>query len=101
MSKINLLKEGEKLTDFGWGIARKKPVEVHYREVIPDAWDNGVDVPSEVIFTREGTIVGFPDEDYVILGIDGERYPIKKDIFYRSYDIVISCDSSVSKEIER
>ena len=89
MGKVNLLKEGEKLIDFGWGIARKKPVEVHYREVIPDTWENGVDVPAEIIYTREGTIVGHPDEDFIILGVDGERYPIKKSIFEKTYDVIM------------
>lgn len=88
---VNLLKDGEKITDFGWGTARKKPIEIHYREVIPDTHDNGVDVPAETIFTREGVIMGFPDEDFIISGVDGELYPIKKDIFYRTYDVMILC----------
>ena len=90
---MSLLKEGERLTDFGWGTAVKLPIEIHYREVIPDTHDNGVDVPAEAIITREGTIVGYPDEDFVIQGVDGELYPIKKDIFHKTYRVMFECDS--------
>lgn len=88
---VNLLKEGEKLTDFGWGIARKKPIKIHYREVIPNADEMDGDYnehPYEQIYTREGTLKGYPDKDFVIKGVRGEIYPIGKDIFYESYDVI-------------
>jgi hypothetical protein len=87
--RVNLLKKGEKLTDFGWGIARKKPIEIHYREVIPNKNLNGLD-RSEVIHTREGIIQGYPNKDYIICGVRGELYPIGKDIFHETYDIIVS-----------
>ena len=94
MSRVNLLKEGEKLTDFGWGKARKKPIEIHYREVIPNAFDydrSAVHHTVEAIQTREGEIKGYPDQDFIILGVESELYPIKKDIFYKTYDVTVEC----------
>ena len=67
-----------------WMIARKKPVEIRYREVIPDGEE--LTCISESIKTREGTIVGVLGVDFIIEGIEGELYPIKKDIFYKTYD---------------
>ena len=54
-----------------WRKARKKPVVVEFREV----------TTKEAIETREGMLFAYPDEDYVIRGVDGELYPIKKTIF--------------------
>jgi len=82
--RVNLLKKGEKLTDFGWGIARKKPIEIHYREPIPDKEGLGW----ETIFTREGTLQAYPGQDYVIQGVQGELYPIKIDIFNETYNVI-------------
>lgn len=87
--EVNLLKKGEKITDFGWGIARKKPIEIIYREVTPDR-----NFTYETIFTREGTIRGYPEMDYVIRGVQGELYPIKKDIFHATYDVIEKARSS-------
>jgi len=61
-----------------WRKARKKPIVVKFREV------NG----KERIETREGILTANQEEDYIIQGIDGEIYPIKKSIFYRTYDII-------------
>ena len=60
-----------------WKKAKKKPVEIEYRD------------PSEAveeIETREGTIVARKDEDYVIRGVEGEIYPISKEIFKKTYE---------------
>lgn len=58
-----------------WQKARKKPVVIEFREV------QGV----EHIVTREGVVVAKQGVDYIIRGVDGELYPIKKDIFHRTY----------------
>ena len=60
-----------------WIKCRKKPIEVHYREA-----NAGI----ETIHTLEGDMVAGYGHDYVMLGIDGEVYPIKKDIYERTYD---------------
>ena len=106
-TRVNLLKPGEKITDFGWGIARKKPIEIHYREVIPNFEttittqdSTGTNPPRhthtmvEKIFTREGELFGYPDKDFVIKGVRGEIYPIGKDIFHETYDILEEARSS-------
>jgi len=82
-----------------WGKARKKPIEVEYREPIP----NGIAVPSldhghvrvEWIKTLEGRLYALPERDFVIKGVKGELYPIKKEIFEQTYDILRPC---ISKE---
>lgn len=72
-----------------WKYARKKPLKIRYREVEPkELIGFDCDVPCEAIYTREGVILGYPDEDFIIEGIEGELYPIKKDIFYKTYDVL-------------
>lgn len=61
-----------------WQKAMKKPIVVKFREV------NG----KEQIETREGVLTANQEEDYIIQGIDGEIYPIKKSIFYHTYDVI-------------
>ncbi|RKY40689.1 MAG: hypothetical protein DRP85_08140 [Candidatus Makaraimicrobium thalassicum] len=61
-----------------WRKARKKPVTVEFREVIGE----------EQIRTREGVLIAKQGEDYIIRGVDGELYPIKKSIFHRTYEVV-------------
>ncbi len=61
-----------------WRKARKKPIVVEFREV------DG----KEQIETREGILTANQEKDYIIRGVDGEIYPIKKSIFYRTYDII-------------
>lgn len=70
-----------------WKKARKKPVVIEFREVIP----NGISLDSvlrEEIETREGMLFGYADLDYIIRGVDGEIYPIKKDIFAKTYEVL-------------
>ena len=64
---------------FEWRKARKKPIEVEFREVHP---------PSERIQTREGELSAYPYKDYIIRGVEGEIYPIGKEIFRKSYDVL-------------
>ena len=61
-----------------WRKARKKPIVVEFREV------DG----KEQIETREGVLTANQEEDYIIRGVDGEIYPIKKSIFYRTYEVI-------------
>jgi|GEM_PF-2917252 len=58
-----------------WQKALKKPVVVEFREV------QGV----EHIVTLEGVLTAKQGVDYIIRGVNGELYPIKKDIFQRTY----------------
>lgn len=61
-----------------WTPCRKKPVVVHVREQVPGEAD---------VHTREGLTPLLPT-DLVMRGVDGELYPIARDIFARTYDIV-------------
>jgi len=40
-----------------------------------------------VVTTKEGRVKG-KCGDYLILGVDGEKYPYRKDIFEKTYDII-------------
>ena len=71
-----------------WGKARKKPVVVEFREV----WSGG-----ESIETREGILKAYPVSDFIIRGVEGEEYPIKKDIFFKTYDVIQDPNQKVSK----
>ena len=62
-----------------WKKTRKKPVVVKFREVRPD--ENGIE-------TLEGFKPCNPQEHFIIQGIEGEEYPIRKDIFYATYEII-------------
>jgi hypothetical protein len=71
-----------------WKNARKKPVNVEYREVEPLEATRFSNKPFEIIKTREGVLLAYSGEDYVIRGIEGELYPIKKTIFEKTYEIL-------------
>ena len=66
-----------------WTPCRKLPIIVHFREVKGDR---------EEIITlenREGdSLVAKADEDYIMKGVEGEVYPIKKALFRKTYEIV-------------
>lgn len=62
-----------------WKRCRKKPVVVEFREV------KGL---SEMVETHEGKLMAFHSTDFIIRGIKGELYPIKKDIFRETYDVL-------------
>jgi len=62
-----------------WRKARKKPVIVEFREVKGEV---------EKIETREGVLYAFPEVDFIIRGVDGEIYPIKKEIFFKTYEVI-------------
>lgn len=81
-----------------WRKARKKPVVIEFREVEPNTEVDvkGVYVEAERIETREGMLFGFPIQDYIIKGVEGEIYPIKKEIFYKTYEVLRVREEKVS-----
>ena len=79
-----------------WGLARKIPVEIEYREPDPNGYavldlNKGelktIRVRVEWIHTLEGRIYALPGRDYVIRGVAGELYPIRKTIFNETYKV--------------
>lgn len=56
---------------------RKKPVVI-------DAYQTSVEL---IIHTLEGDMKANVN-DYIITGVDGEKYPCKPDIFNKTYEIV-------------
>ena len=70
-----------------WGKARKKPIVIQVREVQPNA-TTLFDGPVEWIKTIEGELKAVPKRDFIIRGIKGELYPIRKDIFFETYDVI-------------
>lgn len=96
-----------------WRRCRKRPIEVKFREVEPKTlirveMPGRVEVWGEVIEAREGLLFAYPDKDYIIMGVQGEIYPIGKDIFSETYDIILEGEliekyrcTSCGKEWER
>ena len=82
--------------------AKKKPITVEffyvtelllkgiqYPDVIKKAFDSGILVNDQskiLVNTLEGCMEATTD-DVIIVGVHGELYPCKKDIFYETYDI--------------
>lgn len=62
-----------------WKKAKKKPITIHFREV---------DGEQEEIHTKEGVLIAKKDRDFIIRGIEGELYPINKEIFYKTYNML-------------
>lgn len=58
---------------------RKKPVIVLAKQLGP--------FETEFIHTLEGTMQASPN-DWIIIGVNGERYPCKPDIFEKTYEPV-------------
>lgn len=63
--------------DEKWRKCRKRPVVVEFRPGIV----------GEEIHTREG-VLRAQDGDLVIRGIEGEVYPIGREIFERTYEVI-------------
>jgi hypothetical protein len=61
-----------------WKPCTKKAIQVSYRDVEGE---------KEEIKTREGTLFAYANKDFIIKGVSGEIYPIKKKIFAKTYDI--------------
>lgn len=71
-----------------WGKARKKPIEIQYREIIPQWLDEDESGQwCEKVHTHEGVLWAYQEEDFIIKGVEGELYPIKKHIFEKTYDV--------------
>jgi len=70
-----------------WRKARKKPVVVEFREPIPN-FKHRDGVESEEIQTPEGPLYAVPGKHYVIRGVKGELYPIKKEVFEETYEVI-------------
>jgi hypothetical protein len=77
-----------------WKKCKKKPIIVEFREPHPinNIYENAEKEtkPSkgELVKTHEGVLAAIVGKDFIIKGIQGELYPIKKDIFYKTYDVV-------------
>jgi len=77
-----------------WKKARKKPVVVEFREPIPNFRHR---VESEEIQTPEGPLYAVPGMHYVIRGVKGELYPIEKEIFEETYEVIDDDESPPEK----
>jgi len=62
-----------------WRKARKKPEIVEFREVEGDV---------KRIWTKEGMRYAHPEIHFIIRNAKGEIYPIRKEIFYKTYEII-------------
>lgn len=62
-----------------WYRARKKPIEVLVRDVEGER---------EKIETEEGDMIAERGKHFIIKGVEGELYPIAKDIFCKTYDVI-------------
>jgi len=71
-----------------WIKAIKKPVIVEMREVIPTHKDASGEY--EIIKTLEGDLIAHKNTSFVIRGVEGELYPIRKDIFVKTYKLITS-----------
>lgn len=60
---------------------RKKPVVIQ-------AYQIGMDEAEQLIETLEGTMKASPG-DWIIIGVKGEVYPCKPDIFEMTYEEVV------------
>lgn len=85
---------------------RKKPVVIEAFQWGPEPWLNvpswwqramhdGVVVTTKaqaIIRTREGDMAALPG-DWIILGVKGELYPCKDEIFRLTYEEAVDADS--------
>ncbi len=81
-----------------WRKARKKPVIVEFREVKGEV--EKIETREGVLYAfpevdfiirgvdGEGVLYAFPEVDFIIRGVDGEIYPIKKEIFFKTYEVI-------------
>ena len=65
---------------------RKKPVIVHATQLnFPEGFE---------VTTKEGKLRGKPG-DYLLIGVKGEKYPVDREIFEETYDVVEQVRSRV------
>ncbi len=65
------------------GTARKKPIIIKFT----------IAEEPEEIKTLEGTMTANVG-DYIITGVNGEKYPCKPDIFVKSYEVIEATSSN-------
>ncbi len=67
-----------------WKKARKRPVVVEFREV------HGDEEQVETLESKghDGVLTAHAEQDFIIRGVNGEIYPIKKDIFWKTYEVI-------------
>ena len=79
------------ITVFNWQPmlrVRKKPIVVHATQLnFPEGF---------TVYTMEGEYRGKPG-DYLMIGVNGEKYPIDKDIFEKTYDVLPDEPAETSK----
>ena len=71
-----------------WSACRKRPVVVHVREQRAD---------EQHVSTREGITPVKPD-DLIMRGVEGEEYPIGRDLFNKTYDLVDEAQAQGGRE---
>ena len=72
-----------------WSACRKRPVVVHVREQRAD---------EQHVSTREGITPVKPD-DLIMRGVEGEEYPIGRDLFNKTYDLVDEAQAQGGGEV--
>jgi hypothetical protein len=74
--------DADRITRSNWeGVVRvrKKPIVVHAVQLnFPEGFK---------VTTKEGVLTGKPG-DYLMIGVQGEKYPIDKEIFEQTYDVL-------------
>jgi hypothetical protein len=72
----------DRITRSNWeGVVRvrKKPIVVHAVQLnFPEGFK---------VASKEGVLTGKPG-DYLMIGVQGEKYPIDKEIFEQTYDVL-------------
>ena len=86
-----------------WQDAKKKPIKVQFRKVLPlihirTHMPSKEEVWGEVIDTEEGLLFAYPEKDFIIRGVEDEVYPIKKEIFKKTYDVIAEICEDTDKE---
>ena len=65
------------LANWAFRRVRKRPIVVHaYQMNQPEGF---------MVTTPEGVMTGRPG-DYLMVGVEGEKYPCRKDIFEKTYE---------------
>ena len=67
------------------GVTRMEVKKYVKKPVVIEAYQTDEEV---IIHTLEGDMKAMPG-DYIITGINGEKYPCKPDIFHKTYDEII------------
>ena len=69
---------------------RKKPIVVHAIQInFPEGFE---------VTTKEGKLQG-KQGDYLMIGVEGEKYPIDKAIFAKTYDVLETKDEDYYEKL--